>query len=59
MGVFQFIQNHHIIKFYVQVLVDGLEGSTDRDIIFQLNGDGLLSQGLEEAVGERRDKDVS
>lgn len=59
MGVFQFIQNHHVVELDVEVLVDGFEGSADRDVVFQLNGNGLLSEGLEEAVRRQRARVVN
>lgn len=47
------VQNFHIVQLDVQVLVDRLEDSTDADIIFKLDGNGLVGQGLEEAVEEK------
>lgn len=47
--VLQLVQNHHVVEFDVQILVDGLEGAADADVVFQLDGHGLLGQGFEEA----------
>jgi hypothetical protein len=35
-------------------LVDGFEGAADGDVVFELDGHGLLGQGFEEAVRGRR-----
>lgn len=48
--VFQFVQDHNVVEFDVEVLVDGLEGAPDGDVVFQLDRDGLLGECLEEAV---------
>ena len=41
-GVFQFVEDDYVVEFDVQVLVDGLEGATNGDVVFQFDGDGLL-----------------
>ena len=47
------VQNLHVVQLDVQVLVDRLEDSTDADVIFKLDGNGLVGKGLKEAVQEK------
>lgn len=54
MRVFIQIEDVDIIELDVEVLVDGFQGATDADVIFQLDGDGLVREGFEEAVEKGR-----
>lgn len=49
------VEDVDIIELDVQVLVDGFEGAADADVVFELDGHGLVCEGLEEAAvrGER------
>lgn len=47
------VEDVDIIELDVQVLVDGFEGAADADIVFELDGHGLVCEGLEEAAGRR------
>lgn len=42
------IEHVDIIELDVEVLVDGLQGPADPDVIFQLDRDGLVGKGFEE-----------
>lgn len=44
------IQDFDVIQLDVEVLVDRLQDSTDANVILEFNGDGLVGEGLEEAV---------
>ncbi len=46
--VLDLIQHLYIIEFYVQVLVNGLEGAADRDVILELDCYGRVGEGAEE-----------
>jgi hypothetical protein len=46
------IEHVDIIELDVQVLVDGFEGTADADVVFELDGHGLVCEGLEEAEEE-------
>lgn len=50
MRVFVQIQDFDVIQLDVEVLVDRLQDSTDANVILELNGDGLVGEGLEEAA---------
>lgn len=39
-----------VVEFDVQELVDGLEGAADGEVVFELDGDGVVDEGFEEAV---------
>lgn len=52
MGVFQLVQHHHVVEFDVQILVDGFQGAADADVVFELDGYGLLREGFEKAGRE-------
>jgi len=40
--VFELVQHGDIVELDVQVLVDGLEGAVDADVVFQLDRDGVV-----------------
>lgn len=44
------IEDVDIIELDVQVLVDRLEGAADADVVFELDGHGLVCEGFEEAI---------
>lgn len=46
------IQDLDVVELDVEVLVDRLQNTTNADVIFELDGDGLVGKGLEEATGE-------
>jgi len=48
------VEHIDIIELDVQVLVDGFESAADADVVFELNGHGLVCEGLEEAVDHRK-----
>lgn len=48
MWIFVFIQDLNIVKFDVQVLIDGLESSSNRDVVFQLERYLVVDERLEE-----------
>ena len=54
MRVFIQIENVDIVELDVEVLVDRFQGAADADVIFQLDCDGLVGEGFEEAVKKRR-----
>lgn len=54
MWIFIQIEDVDIIELDVEVLVDRFQGAADADVIFQLDGDGLVGEGFEEAVQKRR-----
>lgn len=54
MRVFIQIEDVDIIKLDVEVLVDRFQGAADTDVIFQLDGDGLVGESFEEAVERER-----
>lgn len=43
------IENIDVIELDVQVLVHGLQRAADSDVILELDGDGVVGEGLEEA----------
>lgn len=51
MRIFQLLQHLDIIQLDVQELVDGFEGAFDGDVVFELDGDLVVDEGFEEAVG--------
>ena len=44
------VEDADIVELDVEVLVDGLEGAADGDVVLELDGDGLVHERLEEAV---------
>ena len=50
MWIFELLHDLYVIEFYIEKLVDGFESSTDGDVIFQLDGNFVIDQRLEEAV---------
>jgi len=51
MRIPQLLNNTNVVEFDVEELVDGLEGAADGDVVFELDGDGVVDEGFEEAVG--------
>lgn len=43
------IEDVDIVELDVEVLVDGLQGAADANVIFEFDRDGLVGEGLEEA----------
>ena len=54
MRVFIQIEDVDIVELDVEVLVDRFQGAADADVIFQLDGDGLVGESFEEAVERER-----
>ena len=52
MRVLYFIDNSDIVELDVQKLVDTLQGTFNRDIIFEFHGDFVIHQGFEETILE-------
>lgn len=52
MGVLVELQHFNVIQLDVEVLVDRLQDTADADVIFELDGDSLVGEGLEKAVME-------
>lgn len=52
MRVLDKVQHLDIVKLDVQVLIDGLQDTTNADVVLELDSDGLVSQGLEKAIAE-------
>lgn len=50
MGVLCQVQDLDVVELDVEVLVDRLQNTTDADVIFELDGDGLVGKCLEKAV---------
>ena len=48
MRVFGFIEYGDVVEFDVEVLVAGLEGAADEEVVFQLDGEGRVGEGFEE-----------
>lgn len=48
--VLDLLLDRDVVELDVEVLVDRLEGARDLDVVLELDGDGLVDQGLEEAV---------
>ena len=40
MGIFCFVENSDVVEFYVEVLVAGLEGAADEEVVFELDCEG-------------------
>lgn len=52
-GVAQLLVDRDVVELDVEVLVDRLEGARHLDVVLELDGDGLVDEGLEEAVSFR------
>lgn len=50
MRVFIQIEDVDIVELNIEVLVDRFQSAADADVIFQLDCDGLVGEGFEEAV---------
>lgn len=50
--VLVFVQHLDVVELDVEVLVDGFEGATDGDVVFELEGYGLVGEGFEEGEEE-------
>lgn len=44
------VEHFDIVQLNVQVLIDRLEDTADADVIFKLDSDRLVGQGLEETA---------
>jgi hypothetical protein len=44
------VEHFDVVQLNVQVLIDRLEDSADANVIFKLDGDRLVGQGLEETA---------
>lgn len=49
-GVPQLLVDRDVVELDVEVLVDRLEGARHLDVVLELDGDGLVDEGLEEAM---------
>lgn len=49
-GVLKLLVDRDVVELDVEVLVDRLERARHLDVILELDGDGLVDEGLEEAV---------
>jgi hypothetical protein len=50
-GVSQLLMDRDVVELDVEVLVNRLERAGHLDVVLELDGDGLVDEGLEEAVG--------
>lgn len=48
MGVFQLLVDRDVVELDVEILVDGFQRARHLDVVLELDGDGLVDQGLEE-----------
>ena len=49
------IENVDIVELDIEILIDGLQGPADPDVIFEFDRDGLVGEGLEKTShGESR-----
>lgn len=48
MRVFDLFKHLYVVELDVQELVDRFEGSLDRDVVLEFNGDFVIYQGFEE-----------
>lgn len=48
MWIFQLLHHLYIIKLDIEVLIDRFQGPANLDIVFELDGDFVVDQGLEE-----------
>lgn len=44
------IEDVDVVQLDVEVLVDGLEGAADADVVLELDGDDLVGEGFEETA---------
>ena len=49
MRVFDFLGDLDVVELDVQELVHGFQGSSDQDVVLELDGHFVIDQGLEEA----------
>lgn len=49
-GVSQLLVDRDVVELDVEVLVDGFERARHLDVVLELDGDGLVDEGLEEAL---------
>lgn len=47
-----FVEDLDVVEFEIEILVDGLEGAADQDVVFQFERDGRVGQGFEEGEEE-------
>ena len=47
MRVFELFYNRNVVEFDIEKLVNGLESSSYRDIVLELNRDLMIYEGLE------------
>lgn len=52
-GVPQLLVDRDVVELDVEVLVDRFQGARHLDVVLELDGDGLVDEGLEEAVFSR------
>jgi len=50
--VLVFVEDLDVVELDVEVLVDGLEGAADGDVVLEFEGDGLVGERLEEGEEE-------
>lgn len=50
MRVFQLFKYRDVVKLDVEKLVDGFQRAGDGDVVFELHGDRMVDEGLEEAA---------
>lgn len=48
-GVAQLLVDRDVVELDVEILVDGFQRARHLDVVLELDGDGLVDQGLEEA----------
>lgn len=48
--IFEVVLHRNVLEFNIQVLVNGLEGTGDFDVIFEFDRNLLVDEGLEEAT---------
>ena len=49
MRVLGLVENGNVVKFNVEILIDGFESATDADVVFEFDCDGVGGEGFEEA----------
>lgn len=54
MWVLQLFYHGDVIEFDVEVLIDRFQGSTDLDVVLELDGNLVVHQSLEEAIRPQR-----
>ena len=47
--ILELIEDYDIVKFDVEILVDGFEGAANGDVVLEFDCHGVVRQGLEEA----------